>query len=75
MPAVTTRAAPIMTRKPSAMPSRPSANFTGVEGSMLRRASATQRAENPGAKTTMKIALSDWNQPAGTVNSPKTRSV
>ena len=62
-------------RKPIAMPTRPSANFAGVEGSRLRRARLTQIAENTGAKMTMKMALSDWNQPDGTVNAPITRSV
>ena len=57
------------------MPTRPSANFIGVEGSRLRLARLTHSAENTGAKMTMKIALSDWNQPAGTVNAPTTRSV
>ena len=62
-------------RKPIAMPMRPRANLTGVEGSRLRLARLTQIAENTGAKMTLKIALSDWNQPAGRVNAPTTRSV
>ena len=50
-------------------------NFTGAEGSRLRRPSWIHSAENSGPKITMKIGLSDCNQLAGTVKLPSTRAV
>ena len=47
---------------------RPRPNFSGVEGFRLRLPSQIQIQANTGAKTTMKMELTDWNQLDGIEN-------
>src|SRR5829696_139525 len=53
------------TKNPAAKPIRPIANFTGIDGFALRRASAVHTQPNTGAKMMMKIGLMFCSHPAG----------
>src|SRR5438309_795207 len=51
-----------MKRNPRPRISRPSANFTGVLGSLFLRARRTHNDAKIGASVRMKNGLTDWNQ-------------
>src|SRR5690606_27586577 len=61
----------INSRKARPLNTRPRPNLRGIEG--LARPIATHSQASTGARVMMAIELTDWNQPTGKIQPPKSR--